>query len=137
LLDQRAHVLVLRGILLLRPGSQHVHLRTRLLERHTGFEAADAIVPVIVAILVRLLVEPHSQPELRVARRKPELGRHDAENRVRLRIHQHLTADDAGIAAKLRPPQSIAEHQRARRAVAIVIRGERSANHGLHAQSRE
>ena len=53
---------------------------------------------------------------MRVARREPELARHDADHRVRLVVEQHLPAEDGGIAAELRLPEPVARGAACRRA---------------------
>ena len=71
---------------------------------------------------------------MRVARRKTEIARHDADHGVRQGIQDHGAAGDLGVGAEAAAPQCVAEQDGAGGAGPIVLRGEGAAKGGLHAQ---
>src|SRR5439155_22316178 len=97
----------------------------------------DRLELVVVAIHVVLFAESSGRPQLRLARRKAELGRHDTDHRVRLVVEQKLSAEHAWIAAKLRLPEAVAQERRAGGALAIVAVDEETADERLHAKCRK
>src|SRR5262249_15436485 len=68
---------------------------------------------------------------------KVEVGPHDADDGIRLAIEQHGSADDEGVGAKLRLPESKAENNFTRLAWSFARGIEGSPQERVHSESRE
>ena len=104
-----------------RKRSDQAHLSLRLFQRDTGLQPADADNVVIVALLVRVFIESEGRPELRFPVGEVKVGRHDANDCVRLPIEKDRLPQNAGIAAELVLPKCIAQNDGSRSARGIVM----------------
>ncbi len=125
------------AVLLRGASRQHRPFRPHIFDREAFAQTADRIQPVVVPILVVALIEPHRRPERDVAGREEEVGRHDADDRVRGVVEIERLPDDAPVAREVILPEAITEHDRARRAAAVVGGGEGPSNDGSNAKRRK
>src|SRR5579871_1664636 len=68
---------------------------------------------------------------------KTESSRHHADDHMRLVAYFQYFSERAGIAAKLRLPESIAQNRDVVRALVLFIRRESSSQFRWHAQNRK
>ena len=66
------------------------------------------------------LLHRQDAPDLHVAPRMAEVGRHHADDGVRLRADRHRASDDRRVAVEAAHPERMAEHGRLRRAWFVV-----------------
>ena len=68
---------------------------------------------------------------------KVEIGRHNADDGIRFALEQHGSANDEGVGAKLRLPESKTENNFTRLAWSFAGGIEGTPQERLHSQSRE
>ncbi len=96
-------------------GDHARHVRVRLLDRHLGLQACDALIAEMPDEDLRA-VDAHRQDQLRILGEKAEAGGKHADDLRRRPVDGDLAADDAGVAAKFALPVRMGQHGARRRA---------------------
>src|SRR5215207_6124887 len=74
-----------------------------------------------------LLREGYRHPQLRLSVRELEVGRHHADDRVRLAVERERPPDDPGVRAEAPLPERVAQQDNLVRAGPVLLGGERAA----------
>ncbi len=85
---------------------------------------------VVRPILVEALREPGRRPELRLAAGVREAGRHDTDDRERLRVEEDARSENARVGAEPGPPEGVGDEKGPRRPGAVVLGSEEPAEGG-------
>ena len=87
--------------------------------------------------LRRVVTDGGRDPELRAARGESEAARQNADDESVLPVEPDMAPDHAGCAAEARLPEAPGDQRHARRAVAVLGRGERAASDRLDPEHGE
>src|SRR4029453_9651345 len=105
----------------------------RLFQADTRLAPRDGAQIIVVAILQVRATEAQGPPDLRPALWERKIGRHDADDRVRVAVQQNHFADRAHPAAESRLPQSVSKDHASGPGPAFVPGSKPSAQGGRRA----
>ena len=118
------------------PRRDHARLRSGLLDRHAGRQAAEHPEVAVAAVLHGPQVVPHRRPTLDVLR-KVEPGRRHADDFVRPAVDRERRPEHVGPPPEAALPERVGDHREVGRARLLLGGHEEPAQRGLDGQRRE
>src|SRR5882724_290139 len=123
-------------ILALQILSDSVHVFTRKFGSHAGLEPRDYCQIVGVPVGPLLGGKRKRRPVVDVAFAEEKIARHDADDGSGDAVEKYTATNDGGIVAKTALPKRVADYRNFGAGL-VFLGGERTAEHGLHAEHVE
>ncbi len=121
----------------LQPFPLRLSFRARLLDRRAAAETTHHGKRLLPPLGFLWAIQRERNPEILARVRKAEMGRHDANDGVRLFVELQEAAQGNGIRAEFPPPETIAQDHDSILARLLFIWGKSASHCGRHAQRVE